>query len=378
VDLIHSNPRLTSVEWHFPVSDDRDQQSLILPALATLSQLRFLYLKNWRHDNIDLAVVLCGTPLLQELKLYLPHGLGGCFDQCRPLENLTILWLSCFWPKASPGFPQLIRFCPSLETLYLNPLLECPIVELSTNLREYCPRLKTLKCGPYFHHDIFERIWTADKDLMLIESATGLNDFDLPLCDLTSAVLQTLLTRHAHTLTKLSLFFYRGGDPGTVANMSSILASCLSLQEFTAGIVGGAWKPSECLGLFEQSWSQSLRQFGFSGVSTDLNRSAYGDDDGFYDDSEPYSGNDVFEDFNVDPSEIEVQDCQEGTSGQEIKFMARHGWRVQGNGKDRQLQSRDSNILCRKLLERVVSMPLMDEVSLNIFWWRKITEGDSE
>ncbi|KAF9211573.1 hypothetical protein BGZ59_007880 [Podila verticillata] len=378
VDLIHSNPHLTSVEWHFPVGADRDQQTLILPALATLSQLRYLYLRNWRFENIDLAVVLCSTPLLLELNLYLPHGLGGCFDQCRPLENLTILWLSCFWPKASPGFPQLLRYCPNLETLYLNPLLECPIVKLSTNLRECCPRLKTLKCGPYFHHDIFERIWPADKDLALIESAAGLDDFDLPLCDLTSTVLQTLLTRHAHTLTKLALFFYRGGDPGTMANMSSILASCLSLREFTAGIVGGAWKPIECLRLFKHSWSQNLRLFEFSGVSTDLYRSAYGDDDGFYDDSEPYSGNDVFEDFDFDPSEIGVEECQEGTSGQEVKFMAQHGWRVPENGKDRQLQSRDSNILCRRLLERAVSMPLMDEVQLNIFSWRKITVGDGE
>lgn len=91
--------------------------------------------------------------------------------------------------------------------MYLNPLRECPIVDLSVNLRE-CSQLKTLKCGHYSHHDILDRIWTADKDLALIELAAGLNAFDLPLCDLTSEVLRTLLTRHSHALTDITMYFY--------------------------------------------------------------------------------------------------------------------------------------------------------------------------
>ncbi|KAF9314472.1 hypothetical protein BG003_004127 [Podila horticola] len=386
VNLILANPRLISVDWHFPVGHDRDQQDKIIPALATLSQLRFLYLKNWRHDFIDLAAMLCNTPMLQELHLYLPYGLGGCFDQCRPLEHLTVLCIDCYWPETSPGFPQVVRFCPNLEILHFNPLHECPIVDLSTNLRECCPKLNTIKCGRQWNHDIFDRIWTADKDLALIKSAAGLIDFDLPLCDLTSEFLRTLLARHSHSLVDVTLYFYRGGDPGTMGNISSILASCLSLCAFAAGIVGGAWKPAECLGLFEQPWSPSLHVFQIWGVSTDLHRSAYGDDDGFYDDTQPYDGNDVLEDFDLDPDEdvgcTKLESCHENTggSGQEVKLLARHGWHAQNMKsryvKNRELQSRDCNIFCKKLLEQAVSMPHMDEVLLNMYTWTRIAEEE--
>ncbi|KAG0016344.1 hypothetical protein BGZ81_011235 [Podila clonocystis] len=383
VKLILSNPRLTSLEWYFPVHGS-EQEDIILTALATLSQLKFLYLKNWRYNTIELGRVLCNTPMLQELKLYLPYGLGGSFDRCQPLEHLTTLWLDCYWPETSPGFPQLVRYCPRLEALYLNPLLECPIVDLSINLRECCSKLVTLKCGDYFHHDIVSPIWTADKDLALVESTANLSDFELPLCDLTREVLRTLLTRHSHSLTDVTLYFYRGGDPRTMANISSILASCLSLRTFGAGIVGGAWKPSECLGLFEQLWSSSLREFEIWGVSTDLNRSAYGDDDGAYDHTQPYDGNDVLEDFEVDP-EVDVgcakfERCQENTndSGQDVKFLARYGWcapkKYSRAAKDRALQSRDCNIFCKKLFEQAVSMPHMYNVRLNMLEWTKEDE----
>ncbi|KAG0335724.1 hypothetical protein BG004_008353 [Podila humilis] len=416
LDLIRANPRIFCLEWHFPCRGSRKEIEDIIPTLAThLPLLRILYIKEWRREKgIDLAPLLQGVPLLQELQFYKIRGFT--FDEAffgfsrasicnHPLLHLTTLRLDIEWNQNSAKLENILRLFPSLQHLNFNPLDDCPIVEISKNIKECCPQLKVLNCSRHFDHEITYRIWypSQEKDRALVEAAPmGVTDFEIPLCDFTAEIAETLLTRFSRTMTRLALYIYCGGDDlsKTIGCLSELLFSFVSLKDLVFSIVGGAWEPAECMELFSKPWGSQdhLQSFELHGVITGLCRGQYGTEDGEYDTTcPPYTGDDVFEkaDPNPDLSAVrqfceslgenmqedgskETDKEEEEGEGKPVKFLQHNGWTLQPYNDCAWLESRDGNILFKRFLHHVVSMPCMKAALLNWYSWDKAEEREEK
>ncbi|KAF9430202.1 hypothetical protein BGZ94_007907 [Podila epigama] len=398
-DLALANPGLTEICWDFPLQYLENRERETLSTLESLTQLTVLHLKRWRDYNgrssICLAKTLSNNPLLKTLIL---HDLRGVnyFDGCVPLLNLTHLVLDCDWNRSNPGLPSLVRYCPNLETLEYQPEEDCPIAELSLNLRECCPKLRHLYCSKKFNAHEYYPIWHWSQDIEPVKAGTGFETLDLPMQDLRPQLCEAILDRHYNTLVNLHLYVYRRLIPSAMASMSLILENCTNLRMFTAEACGSSWTPEDCFALFDRPWTPKLESIMLQWVTTGLDRSKFRveREEDLYDIEEPagpYQGDDVYELFERDPDIVpswqlndEMSDIKGATvdgdaaPGLDLcrpnKLLDKYGWELDEEMTifdAVELDSRNSNLLLRRMLDRVGTMPNMRDFQISRYRYQR-------
>ncbi|KAG0332049.1 hypothetical protein BG000_010378 [Podila horticola] len=235
-NLIRANSHLTELKWAI-VSTNMDQTTFsahLLSALtAPLENLQTLSIEQLKACNTHyFPWLLTGLPSLKHLSIRDCSGIERCdaasFDE--PFPNLTILRLGCDW-YTNPGLAQLVRFCPNLERLFLNPNANCPVTELSKNLRQCCPRLISIEClDPY----------EAFKALM--EHSATLETLDLYIC---------------------------GDAPENFSNANNLLLACPRLKYFALRNYLLEWNPEAGLAMFAIPWQcRNLEAIVLDGFAT--------------------------------------------------------------------------------------------------------------
>ncbi|KAG0286318.1 hypothetical protein BGZ98_005140, partial [Dissophora globulifera] len=215
----------------------------------------------------------------------------GTFDDASNGHHTTI-------ESNNNALPGLLRCCPTLESLFWRPQQGSDMEKISRLLREYCPRLDTIRCV-----DSFSIFWDDEypsnegsQCALLIQGCTpplsplppasylstddadvspgtehgvgrqGLKYFEMSLRFLDTTIISALLV-HAPSLQVIEIDF-RGGEKTNIENAGRLLKLCPRLKRFAIHDGGGAWDPQDGLLLFQHEWGcqqlESLQLFGIA------------------------------------------------------------------------------------------------------------------
>ncbi|KAG0332046.1 hypothetical protein BG000_010375 [Podila horticola] len=345
IAIISSTRILDELEWDmiFTKQGGTTFQEL-WSAFGSLPCLRVLHIENWiRCGNNNLARILNHNPRLEEMVLRNFVGVDSLED-FQPLMYLTTLRLGCMW-KSNPGLVHLPRFSPNLMTLALYPDPNCPVLGFFGNVKEFCPKLTIIERAKHDGIDADEMNWSQEMDLALVGSTSYVVYIELPFSELS------------------------GENPVLESN----------LKHFAICNQRRGWIPEACMSMFEFPWTCSkLESFTLSGVA--FNR---------HDDYGDYTC-DTYEPFVRDPDDLEDEKgslvANEETPQPEVdagsaqirqKLLAAHGWYSiipPGSWEYEDASSYYSNVLLKRMLRRVITMPKMREASLNVFRYYRSAE----
>ncbi|KFH73977.1 hypothetical protein MVEG_01190 [Podila verticillata NRRL 6337] len=249
--LNRSNPHLTELKWVI-ISKTTDQElfstHLLTALIASLENLQILSIEQLQacHTHYFLWL-LTGLPSLKHLSIRNCSKIESCdaasFDE--PFPSLTVLRLACDW-HTNPGLAQLVRFCPDLERLFLNPSADCPAADLSKNLRECCPRLISIECQDPYEAFQVGVMMTSYEYAVLIGATKALAHLEMLIRDLDLEIYQALM-EHAPSLETLDLyicgdaagnFSKRHQAPGGVPPAQVLCAAELSARVESRGQAG--------------------------------------------------------------------------------------------------------------------------------------------
>lgn len=271
-NLIRANSHLTELKWAI-VSTNMDQTTFsahLLSALtAPLENLQTLSIEQLKACNTHyFPWLLTGLPSLKHLSIRDCSGIERCdaasFDE--PFPNLTILRLGCDW-YTNPGLAQLVRFCPNLERLFLNPNADCPVTELSKNLRQCCPRLISIECLDPYEAFKVGVMMTSDEYAELIGATKELRHLEMPIGDLDMEIYQALM-EHSATLETLDLYIC-GDAPENFSNANKLLLACPRLKYFALRNYLLEWNPEAGLAMFAIPWQcRNLEAIVLDGFAT--------------------------------------------------------------------------------------------------------------
>ncbi|KAG0301807.1 hypothetical protein BGZ98_008047 [Dissophora globulifera] len=190
----------------------------------------------------------------------------------------------------------LLRCCPALESLFLRPRLNSDMEKVGRLLREFCPRLDTIRCvardsifwdgesvddNQYIHliqgctpqaSPLFN-VSSLSKDDADVSSGTehdiggrGLKYFEMGLTMLDTTITSALLV-HASSLQFIELYPCSNGK-SAIKNACRLLQSCPKLKRFTLHGNRECWGALDGLLLFQHEWGcqqlESLRLVGFA------------------------------------------------------------------------------------------------------------------
>lgn len=267
VDLIKRNPSITNLT----IGITNHTAKLLGEALESLPKLRVLSLSGGEDlRNSWITELLGNVSGLEELELKDFEELRPCRNpHQQPFLSITKLLFSSPWPM-NPGFAQLFRFCPQLESLVFessrNVFSNFPAEEVSRNLRECCSKFKSLQC--LVKGELVYSLLDEDDICFMLQSTQRLVNFDMPIRDLTPKFCQTLVDAHAAHLETVRIHLRRqSSDRFLMAN--KILASCPQLTVFELVAGSQIYYPEDILGLFEQPWQcPNLRELKLTGFQT--------------------------------------------------------------------------------------------------------------
>ncbi|KAG0317161.1 hypothetical protein BG000_004621, partial [Podila horticola] len=242
-------------------------------------QLKSLKIYDYRELRNNLAVIL-GPPLLQVQELSLSVSvltldeivtLAGRLPELRiltlsdskniergnatqplPAISITDLHIDSHW-RRSPGLAQLPRYCPNLEAFQFRSYL-CPINELVSNLRQFCPKLKSLRDSP--SRSEFYRSHLAESDVVhLLHATNRLVHCNLPIENFTPTVCRALLDPHAPFLETVHIDVSDSNESNFIS-VNRILTSCTNLRSFTLShhIDADVFLPENSLAMFAEPW----------------------------------------------------------------------------------------------------------------------------
>lgn len=266
-DLTRLNPRLTYLRAYLPRAVSKN----MLPILEPLFQLQKLDLTCIRGLTLDqLIVPLSHLQQLQVLELddFENLDLG---DESLSLPNLSIteLAISSEWHR-NPGLARVFRHCPSLETIRLRTIDKtsiwgCPVEELCSNWRQYCPNLKCLRNnGSSFYYSNI----TEDDLLMMLQSINRLVHLDLPFAEVSYHACRELIDLHAAWLETVHIYHIDISED-SFYGAKAILASCPNLRSFALVHQTVTPMPEDSLALFEEPWiCQKLKKLRLNGFKT--------------------------------------------------------------------------------------------------------------
>ncbi|KAG0342713.1 hypothetical protein BG000_002058 [Podila horticola] len=264
VALVKRNPRITSLT----IDVGNHTAKILREALESLSKLKVLSLNGGEDLTSSWITELLGNVSgLEELELRDFDELRPCQSpHQQPLLSITKLLFNSLWHR-NPGFSQLLRFCPQLESLVYvsssNLFSNFPAEEMSRNLRECCPKFKSLQC--LVKDQVVRDLLDDDEYCFMLQSTQHLISFDMPVGDLSPRFCQALLDPHAPHLEIIRILLYRQ-DSDQFSMASKILASCPHLAVFELLPSWQARYPEDIFGLFQQPWQcPKLRVLKLSG-----------------------------------------------------------------------------------------------------------------
>lgn len=266
VDLIKRNPWITNLT----IGITNHTAKLLGEALESLPKLRVLSL-NGGEDlrNSWITELLGNVSGLEELELKDFEELRPCRNpHQQPLLSIIKLVFNSSWPR-NPGFAQLFRFCPQLESLVFessrNVFSNFPAEEASRNLHECCSNFNSLQC--LVKGEMQYSLLDDDDICFMLQSTQHLVNFDMPVRDLTPKFCQALAEHAAHLETVRIYLRRQCSNRFSMANR--ILASCLQLTTFELVAGSQIYLPEDILGLFEQPWQcPNLRELKLTGFQT--------------------------------------------------------------------------------------------------------------
>lgn len=270
--ILHNGDSLTTLEWHLPDSGDTPgKKEAIQYALEKLTKLESLSLSEWSHCSVgQITRIGKNNPGLKKLSLILSKNLAQTPGTHPPL-NVTELNLDGQW-EDNPGFVQLLRFCPKLESIKFWATSSIPAAAVSKNLRECCPKLASIRS---LNSNIPIAIGgSPDEDdvMEIVRAATGLVHFEFPMDDLTSDITKVLLDLHAETLETIQLYL-DGGDPLSLTNINVILTGCSNLAVLSVDNEQDEWSPEDAENLLADPWNCPKLKFlevsGFNVIDED-------------------------------------------------------------------------------------------------------------
>ncbi|KAG0252868.1 hypothetical protein BG011_006701 [Mortierella polycephala] len=320
-------------------------------ALNSLTKLEILELRLWTVEHHRLTPILARlSPYLKTLVLADMRGLNSEQDWTL-LPTLTHLTLNSEW-WANTAIQDLVRFCPALETLILDPNAECDARAIGRHLRECCPNLSAIECtGP----KIFQSSMLLDDDeyAALIHGCApvntangrgGLKRFDMVL-DLLDDDTTNALLAHAGSLESLELYIV-DDMPITFKNLNLILSRCTKLKLVFITNYLLEWPSEIGMEMFREPWgckeleSLSLEEFG----------------------SAPYMSAEETSDVIEEEAGDEGDNVPEG--------WIEHKSSVRGK---KHLRSPPGQALKRKLLKAANELPNLTRLSLNCTTYRRTT-----
>ncbi|KAG0289055.1 hypothetical protein BGZ98_003994, partial [Dissophora globulifera] len=354
-DLILKNPALRLLSWecsNYSKWDYSNPASRVMnyrnyEALSALHRLETLHLRMWVIDHKKLwkAVLRRNVASLKELSFeemlgFKSERMWGSFaggshwdreeeeeddqdgDHQRYSGNkvttmpdvlfskLKTLRLDCLWgvstfpsTKMKDAFisdntalPGLLRYCPALEILFLRPEYGCDMDRVGRLLREYCPRLDTIRCvdgySVFYSNDPMDNsqyihliqgctplpsplltapsVSTDDAD---VSSGTehdlgrrGLKYLEMGFALLDTTITSTLLA-HASSLQIVELYL-SGDNKMDYENACRLLQFCSRLKRFGMHGHSRGLRPLDGLLLFQHEWGcqqlESLQLKGFA------------------------------------------------------------------------------------------------------------------
>lgn len=372
IDLIrHNCQSLTTLEWHVPDSANTPlKKELIQYSLETLTKLESLNLSRWHHCSVgQITRISMNNPGLKELKLSETKNLGPSPGR-HPSINITHLELNGQWAD-NPGFVQLVKYCPKLESIMFWADASCPARALAKNLRENCPNLKSIES---LNGDMAFSIGGAPTDdavLQIVRAARGLAHFDFPMNDLTVAICDSLLELHADTLETIQLYL-DGSDPNSLMGINQILSSCPNLTSLAVNIDNDEWSPEDAEDLTAEPWNcpklKTWEVTGFNMLDEDYDEQVeYSDEEDEVDDEElDEKVVDELESRAARRARIKANKArEEKTFKAFLDKLRSHGWTVKDGYPAHPANDwKFLNVVIENVMDRVFTMPEMNAVLL--------------
>ncbi|KAG0303324.1 hypothetical protein BGZ99_002723 [Dissophora globulifera] len=273
------------------------------------------------------------------------------------------------------ALPGLFRCCPALEILFWRPRKEMDMNKISRLLREYCPRLDTI------------RRTDNDDDLSSEPERDvrrqGLKYFDMGIWFLDTASTSALLT-HASSLQDIKLDL-RGNEKVNIENAARLLQLCSRLKRFSIRANGIDWRPQDGLLLFQHKWGceqlERLRLFGiadpwlrgFSADDQEVQGQAQPEEQGQGHDLEQSQEQTEAIEHNQSLVSSKTTSATAAGSSKYNPFMPTHWQTIWKPSFDEmwKLESTSGIVFRRALFERADSMPNLRDLDLNGTHYRR-------
>lgn len=373
--ILHNGDSLTTLQWHLPDSGDTSlKKEVIQDALETLTKLESLSLIHWSHCSVgQITRIAKNNPGLKKLSLSMSMDMAQTPGTHPPI-SVTELNLDGQW-EDNPGFVQLLRFCPKLESIKFRATSSIPAAAVSKNLREYCPKLTSIRSLNSNMPSTIGGSPDEDDVVEIVRAATGLVHFEFPMDDLTSDITKVLLDLHAETLETLQLYL-DGGDPLSLTNINVILTECSNLAVLSVENEQDEWGPEDADILLADPWNcPKLKFLGVSGFNVI-------DED--YDEQNDYAFDEEEDEYSSDEDKNAYYDNLPGMS-MEVRVARRaklkmdrarleesfqvftadlekRGWTLRSSYPTEEYKCLKPAI--EQIMNRVFTMPEMEEVFL--------------
>ncbi|KAF9213146.1 hypothetical protein BGZ59_005853, partial [Podila verticillata] len=372
IDLIRRNSNsLTTVEWHVPDSANTPlKKELIQYSLETLTKLESLNLSRWHHCSVgQITRIAVNNPGLKELRLSETKNLEQSPGR-HPSINITHLELNGQW-EDNPGFIQLVKYCPKLESIMFWADASCPARALSKNLRENCPNLKSIES---LNGDMAFCIGgapTVKAVLQIVRASRGLARFDFPMNDLTVDICDALLELHADTLETIQLYL-DGSDHNSLMGINRILSSCPNLTSLAVNNDQDEWSPEDAGVLTAEPWNcPKLKTWEVTGFS--LFDEDYDEEDEYSDEEDEIDGEELdektmhgLESRAARRARIKANNArEEETFKAFLDKLRSHGWTVKDGYPTHPANDwKFLNVVIESVMDRVFTMPEMNAILL--------------
>lgn len=381
--FLQSNRLLSSLEVSLYDNTNYSDVQEAFDSVTWLKILRFHCGATLDPDHFCSFVF--NNPELQELMVSSFSGLDT-LGQHEPLMHLTTLHFDLLlW--TNPGLVQLIRLCPNLEVFWFEGFGDCPYEAISTNLRECCPNVSSIRCLNTFAVSSPDEVIWDDELIALINSSRGLTHFEMPIFDLTPGATLALLTSNWSTLQLLRLDFHGLNSRDNLANAGNVLACCINLTKLVLHNENRDWQPADCSGLLTLSWScRNLEAFTITGIYYVAQTNDEDSIEPF--EKDPGDPNDlVLMVLDARGKVIRVADAtdlarrlEDMAAAREFvehvpaRILGKHGWEVRDKSpvdNSKALSSKHANALVREILRRTMTLANIRKVTINSYLYAK-------
>ncbi|KAF9300198.1 hypothetical protein BGZ74_008196 [Mortierella antarctica] len=383
------------------------------PSEVRLSNLQELYLLSLTDPCTDgFGQILGNNPDLRTLTLSCCDNLR-VFPECKPFMAITYLDIASQW-RFNPGLVNLVRKCPSLETLVILAESSCPATELATALKDCCPRLTSLRCFRGYMERTIDRLLDPVQHAQLIMSTPRLVDYRMTMACLTPLVADVLSAHHAHWMHTLHLDILIGSRDHFLS-VGKLLGLLSSLVDFFMVDRKDGWRVEDGLAMFETVWDcpklEKLSLDGFEARYGNFDPGESGEDEyvlealpvqegGYIEGGNSQVSEEDGSDDTVGNENMAIQHTQDvedslaelvnddqatnqsppeperivvgvATDKEFSEILAQNGWNVSANSRKQRIRG-PARVIRDKVFGRVFSMPRIVVVVLESVEYRKV------